>query len=45
MEDQLIIKKFYERSEEGIDELSNKYESQCKTIAKRILKNDQDAGS
>lgn len=43
MEDQMIIKKFFERSEEGIDELSNKYGSQCKIIAKRILKNDQDA--
>lgn len=43
MEDQLIIKLFFERSENAIAELSNKYEKLCKTLAYHILKNEQDA--
>ena len=43
MEDQLIIKKFYERSEEAIRELSDKYGVLCKGIASRILGDEQDA--
>lgn len=43
MEDQLIIKKFFERSEEAVRELSDKYGALCKGIAYRILGNEQDA--
>lgn len=43
MKDQLIVKKFYERSEEAIKELSDKYGALCKGIANRILGNEQDA--
>ena len=43
MEDQLIIKKLYERSEEAVRELSEKYGTLCKGIANRILSNEQDA--
>lgn len=43
MEDQLIIKKIFERSEEAVRELSDKYGALCKGIAYRILGNEQDA--
>lgn len=43
MEDQLIIKKFFERSEEAVRELSDKYGALCNGIAYRILGNEQDA--
>lgn len=43
MEDQLIIKLFYERSEEAIKALEEKYGSLCKMVAKRIVNNEQDA--
>lgn len=43
MEDQLIIKKFFERSEEAVRDLSEKYGVLCKGIAYRILGNEQDA--
>lgn len=43
MEDQLIIKKFNERSEEAIRELSDKYGTLCKAVANRITGNEQDA--
>ena len=41
--DQMIIKKLYERSEEAIKELSDKYGALCQGIANRILGNEQDA--
>lgn len=43
MDDQLIIKLFFERSEAAITELSSKYGSLCKFIAKNILGSEQDA--
>lgn len=43
IEDQMIIKKLYERSEEAIKELSDKYGALCQGIANRILSNEQDA--
>lgn len=43
MEDLQIIKKFYERSEDAIRELSDKYGRLCSGIANRILNNEQDA--
>ena len=43
MDDQLIIKLFYERSQTAIIELSEKYGKLCKTISNNILKNEQDA--
>lgn len=43
LEDQLIIKKLNERSEEAIKELSDKYGALCRGIARRILSNEQDA--
>ena len=42
MEDQLIIKLFFERSEDAIRELSLKYEKMCKRIANRFLCDRQD---
>ena len=43
MEDQLIIKLFQKRSEEAIQALEEKYGSLCTMVAKRIVKDDQDA--
>lgn len=43
MEDQLIIKLFFERSEEAITELTNKYGKRCKALSLGILGNEQDA--
>lgn len=43
MDDQLIIKKFQERSEDAIQELSDKYGKLCYALANRILHNEQDA--
>lgn len=43
LEDQLIIKLFYERSERAIDELAKKYGKLCKAVALRITGNEQDA--
>lgn len=42
MEDQLIIKLFFERSENAISELSKKYANLCKSLSYRILRNEQD---
>lgn len=43
MEDQLIIKLFNERSEEAVKALEQQYGALCKTIANRIVNNEQDA--
>lgn len=43
MEDQQIIQKFYERQEQALKDLSNKYGTLCQAIANRILSNQQDA--
>lgn len=43
MQDQMIINLFLERSEAAITELSKKYGKQCKSLAYRILQNEQDA--
>ena len=43
MEDQLIIKLFFERSEQAISELANKYGKRCKALSVEILGNEQDA--
>ena len=43
MDDQLIIKKFRERSEDAIQALSDKYGKLCHALANRILHNEQDA--
>ncbi len=43
MEDSLIIKLFYERSEKAIDELAKKYGRLCKEVSLRIIGNEQDA--
>ncbi len=43
LEDWLIIKLFYERSEKAIDELAQKYGKLCKAVALRIIGNEQDA--
>ena len=43
MEDSKIIELFYERSEQAIVELSEKYGRICHRIAVNILKNDADA--
>ncbi len=42
MDDSKIIELFYERSEQAIIELSNKYGSVCTRIANNILNNRQD---
>lgn len=42
MEDQWIIKLFYERSENAIHELSLKYGTMCKRLANKFLHNEQD---
>ena len=43
MDDREIIKLFFERSEEAITELSDKYGAVCSKIAFNILNNEQDA--
>ncbi len=43
MEDHLIIELFHKRSEEAIKVLDEKYGALCKTIANRIVNNEQDA--
>ncbi len=43
MDDSKIIELFYERSEQAIIELSNKYGSVCTKVANNILNNRQDA--
>ena len=43
MEDQKIIQLFYERSEQAILELSNKYGNTCHKVAMNILRNRPDA--
>ncbi len=43
MDDSKIIELFFERSEQAIVELSNKYGDACKKIALNILKNVHDA--
>ena len=43
MEDDKIIELFYERSEQAITELSDKYGAICNKIADNILNNRQDA--
>lgn len=43
MNDSQIIDLLFARSEQGILELSQKYDSQCKSIAKNILNNTLDA--
>lgn len=43
MDDQLIIKLFFARSENAITELSKKYGKLCSSLANNILKNEQDA--
>lgn len=43
LEDQLITQLFYNRSEQAIKSLSEKYGRLCKTISYKILRNDQDA--
>ena len=42
MEDQLIIEKLNERSEDAVTELYEKYGRLCKGISRRILNNEQD---
>ncbi len=43
MEDSMIISLFFERSEEAIERLSEKYGSLCMSISKNILKSEDDA--
>ncbi len=43
MEDSKITDLFFERSEQALTELSNKYEKLCRKIAVNILGNDEDA--
>lgn len=43
MEDQQIIRLFFERSEQAITELSRKYGALCFQIADNILDDPQDA--
>ena len=43
MEDQLIIKLFFERSEDAIRELDLKYGKICRCIANKFLHNEQDS--
>lgn len=43
MEDQLIIKLFFERSEDAIRELDLKYGKLCRCIANKLLHNEQDS--
>ena len=41
MEDQLIIKLFFQRSENAIEELAQKYGKLCNAISINILKNKE----
>lgn len=43
MEDWLIINQLYERSESAVCALDDKYGRLCRTVANRILHNEQDA--
>lgn len=43
MEDQLIVKMLFERSEQALNSLSSKYGNLCKSISCRIVGNEQDA--
>ena len=43
MEDTAIIRLFYERSQQAITELSQKYGKLCQSLSRRILNNDEDA--
>ncbi len=43
MEDSKIIKLFFDRSEEAITELSEKYGKVCKSVAENILNNHRDS--
>ncbi len=43
MEDSKIIKLFFDRSEEAITELSEKYGKICKSVAENILNNHRDS--
>lgn len=43
MEDQLIIKLFFDRSEDAIRELTLKYGKICKQLTNRFLHNEQDS--
>ena len=43
MEDSKIIKLFFDRSEEAITELSEKYGKVCKSVAEDILNNQRDS--
>lgn len=43
MEDSKIIELYFERSEQAIPETAEKYGAYCKTIAKNILQNEEDA--
>lgn len=43
LDDKKIIELFFERSEQAIIELSNKYGSKCRAVAFNILNNKQDA--
>ena len=43
MDDREIIKLFYERSEQGVVELSKKYGRLCRKIAQNILQDESDA--
>lgn len=43
MEDSKIIELYFERSEQAIPETEKKYGAYCKTVAKNILGNEEDA--
>ncbi len=43
MKDEKIIEMFFERTEEAVSAVSEKYGVYCRTIAKNILKNEEDA--
>ncbi|MCI8307725.1 MAG: sigma-70 family RNA polymerase sigma factor [Lachnospiraceae bacterium] len=43
MEDRIIIKLFFERSEEAVKALEEKYGALCKYVANKIVNNEQDA--
>lgn len=44
MEDSRIVDLYWQRSERAIDETAAKYGSYCRTIARNILGNEEDAG-
>lgn len=44
MDDKQIIRLFFERSEQAITELSQKYGALCLQLADNILNDHQDAG-